>query len=981
MNSASTRWFISKQLAGNLRSVVLWKKRQKKGGFSVRIQKLLQGLVSMGLAATLFLCSPVSIAAEICEETLPQPTVSETVAPTLPEETQPEETTVPQTLPEETIPEETLPVETVPEETQSEETTEPATEPPETTEPATEPPETEPSVTLATVAYAKTVPSGTEGIHLRGTLVYLEGNQAVLQDNTGGIRLLFDAPPLASLGDVLQVTGHRTGGLHVTDYENQGPGTLPVREMTLLEAPELIRVVIRGATLGYGSIQQGGFSLPLVASLSEDTAAGGKVDVYGVILDGQFHADKIVARKTKTAAKKEEEWNLYFGQLHAHTAFSDGSGTVQEAFDYASKVSGLDFFAVTDHSDSFDNANMGTLGTDGSPISTEWATGKAAAAAVTDEKFVGLFGFEMSWPEDMALGHINTFNTPGWQTWDQIDTLEGYFASLSTVPGAISQFNHPSHQYGNFHEFSRYDSRYDNVIQLIEIGKVGSRDPYDHYIQALDTGWHLAPTNNQNNHNGSWGDASEVRTVVLAKELTEAALYDAMANHRVYATEDKDLAIRYCLNGAVMGSFLPPAETLTVTASLADPTDEAIGRVEVIGNQGKVLETKIVKDPAAALTFEVPTGYDYYFLRITQSDGQTAVTAPVWVDRFEDVGIAGFTAETDHPEQDQQITLKLELFNHEKTELVLETLEFFCNGTLFHPVSQPGTVQSMQTLVYQLPFSWDQPGELRLEARISGTVAGIPMSHTQELILYVQPKSISQSTVAQVRRGEPGEAYRITGCLTSGNDNPYTTFSDVLYLQDTTGGIAVTGIRDKDLEVGTTIDVTGLLARDSAGNLLLRQTDYRILGKADKLIYPETVSNKIAMDYAAHGGELLQIQGKVLSLDGSGKSVSRFTLKDAAGTLATVQIDPEIRSGAYGANQLSSVVKKGRTVQVKGLLHKDESGKSVLRLRDCDEVLYIPPLPDKSNPNTADIWGMAFLPAFIRKTRMRLHPGAFYSPP
>lgn len=106
------------------------------------------------------------------------------------------------------------------------------------------------------------------------------------------------------------------------------------------------------------------------------------------------------------------DWNVYFGQLHAHTNLSDGIGSVEEAFDYASKVENLDFFAVTDHSDSFDNADAGAIGADGRSISTGWAAGKQAAASVTNEDFVGLFGFEMTWPEDKQLGHISTFNTP-----------------------------------------------------------------------------------------------------------------------------------------------------------------------------------------------------------------------------------------------------------------------------------------------------------------------------------------------------------------------------------------------------------------------------------------------------------------------------------------------------------------------------------------------------------------------------------------
>ena len=49
------------------------------------------------------------------------------------------------------------------------------------------------------------------------------------------------------------------------------------------------------------------------------------------------------------------DYGLYFGQLHAHTNLSDGTGTVEQAYDHASKVENLDFLALTDHSNSFDN--------------------------------------------------------------------------------------------------------------------------------------------------------------------------------------------------------------------------------------------------------------------------------------------------------------------------------------------------------------------------------------------------------------------------------------------------------------------------------------------------------------------------------------------------------------------------------------------------------------------------------------------------
>ena len=79
----------------------------------------------------------------------------------------------------------------------------------------------------------------------------------------------------------------------------------------------------------------------------------------------------------------------------------------------------------------------------------------------------------------------------------------------------------------------------DNQITLIEVGNgegaIGSSGyfpSYSYYTRALDKGWHVAPTNNQDNHKGNWGDSNTARSVVLATDLSEEAIYDAMKNYR-----------------------------------------------------------------------------------------------------------------------------------------------------------------------------------------------------------------------------------------------------------------------------------------------------------------------------------------------------------------------------------------------------------------------------------------------------------------
>ena len=176
-----------------------------------------------------------------------------------------------------------------------------------------------------------------------------------------------------------------------------------------------------------------------------------------------YSADTIVPME-----KPHREWAAYFGLLDAHSSLSDGLGSVQEAFSQAAQVEGLDFFAVTDHSGSLDSA--------------KWASGKQAAAAVTSDHFVGIFGYEMTWGEDKMVGHINTFGTDGWLTPNQpgMDTLAGYCAALAKLPGQVSQFNHPGIYLGDFGGFRDYDPSCDAGVRLLQVEGEGGESFYSY---------------------------------------------------------------------------------------------------------------------------------------------------------------------------------------------------------------------------------------------------------------------------------------------------------------------------------------------------------------------------------------------------------------------------------------------------------------------------------------------------------------------
>ena len=45
----------------------------------------------------------------------------------------------------------------------------------------------------------------------------------------------------------------------------------------------------------------------------------------------------------------DQGWNFYFGNLHAHTSYSDGMGTPTEAYSHVSKAGVMDLFSTTEH--------------------------------------------------------------------------------------------------------------------------------------------------------------------------------------------------------------------------------------------------------------------------------------------------------------------------------------------------------------------------------------------------------------------------------------------------------------------------------------------------------------------------------------------------------------------------------------------------------------------------------------------------------
>ncbi|SHI79434.1 CehA/McbA family metallohydrolase [Pseudobutyrivibrio xylanivorans] len=564
----------------------------------------------------------------------------------------------------------------------------------------------------------------------------------------------------------------------------------------------------------------------------------------------------------KFTKKLNEKYNIYFGQVHAHTSISDGAGTLEEALQHASKVDNLDYIVITDHSNSIDNEKESkiTENVDKSE-NDEWTYAHNLVKKYSTDKFTCAYGYEMTWSN--GLGHINTYNTPGFQSRTQTaystyaTALQNYYEALRSVPDSISQFNHPGTTFGDFQDFAYYSEENDALITMIEVGNgegtIGSSGyfpSYEYYTRALDKGWHVAPTNNQDNHKGKWGDANTARTVMLADTNDENAIYDAMRNYRIYATEDNDLSVYYTLDNYIMGTILEKdavGDTVQLKAEIKDPTDSKIGRVEVIVNGGQSIAMENVATNEKTVTFEVPANYSYYYLKITEDDGDIAVTAPVWVGEVEACGINKTYTNTVLPVKGESLDVNVDFYNNEQTDLTIDNIQVVIkdvDNKETEVVNLSGaeagitSVKSQGTATFKTDFVYNEAGQVTYEVIVNATLNGVPKVYTDKLQLsYAVPEMVTDVLI-------DGTHYNdyVTGYY-GGN---MSAFVSICAKKNIRAQVVTTEITPEMLEKCSLLVVSAPAKKSGTANA----GDYTVSHFSDEFI--TTVKN-----YVANGGSVI----------------------------------------------------------------------------------------------------------------------------
>lgn len=299
-------------------------------------------------------------------------------------------------------------------------------------------------------------------------------------------------------------------------------------------------------------------------------------------------------------------YQCYWGDIHAHTLYSDGVETPADAYRHARDAAKIDFFSVTDHDD--------TLTFD------EYADIRRQADAFDQPgAFAALYGVE--WTTD--AGHMCFYLADRFRL---AKDLESAYRELGEM-GLTAHFNHPDLE--NFNH-ARYSPAGAGALCGAEVREAKEEAAY---VAMLDAGWRVGADGSQDKHDATWGDGPHW-TVALARNLSRQDIIGAIRARRTYSTFDRNMRLDFTLDGEDMGADVSrPAGELPCVVSLSDPDPgDNIARIEaIVDGQTAASVAPGVTEYTWNMTIPLAPGRHYAYLRVTQADGNQAWSSPIWV--------------------------------------------------------------------------------------------------------------------------------------------------------------------------------------------------------------------------------------------------------------------------------------------------------------------------------------------------------------
>ncbi len=329
---------------------------------------------------------------------------------------------------------------------------------------------------------------------------------------------------------------------------------------------------------------------------------------------------------------------IYWGDIHGHTGISDGLGdSCSEYFAYGRDVAALDVCALTDHGH-FD-----------------WEHNQRAVRDFhAPGRYVTLLAQEAgAGPDHMNyyFRHDDTAHVHRW-TKDYADLQELVRAQYNSgdTPEAAIGPHHFSYKRGDDrYPFGLWDT---HVCRFVEVYSShgasefpgnprpvgGPRAAYTKFMQhGLAQGLRFGVIAASDCHDSRpgrtiWGHYPGGLAAFLAPALDRESIWQALWNRRTYAAGMDRIYIEFTVDGHTMGSDIEAGAAVEIAYEVIGKTDAV--KVELLRNNA-VFRTDAAENGVIRACFEdTPEPPEtFYYLRVTQDNGERAWSTPVWVRR------------------------------------------------------------------------------------------------------------------------------------------------------------------------------------------------------------------------------------------------------------------------------------------------------------------------------------------------------------
>lgn len=364
---------------------------------------------------------------------------------------------------------------------------------------------------------------------------------------------------------------------------------------------------------------------------------------------------------------------ILWGLIHAHTEISDGCASLDHCYTYMRDACGLDFGATGDHDHLWET------------FDAMWRLTQEAAAKYNEPgRFTTFLGYEWAKWRRKGYGDRNVYylhdRRPMFRSDDaNYPTPTDLFKALKNETALVIP-HHPA-EIRNHCDWKDHDPEKERLVEIYSFWGNSERsvtqgnpfpvkglnrtdpdsgeNPLGFVQRALECGWRVGFTAGSDDHFAHPGDMTVHGTkpwdyqggltAVYAAENTRESIWKALYDRRCYGTTGARIILNFELDGHPMGSELllsahpELASTRKLKASVHGAAE--IKRVEIVRNNQEVhvlrpdsldvtfdwADTEALADVNLPAALHSPVPFTFYYLRVTQTDGEMAWSSPIWI--------------------------------------------------------------------------------------------------------------------------------------------------------------------------------------------------------------------------------------------------------------------------------------------------------------------------------------------------------------